>query len=132
MTLDLIEKALGKNAQLYAHSITRGGKVRVTIVPSPTPIYWHPQNTEQPPEEAKFDWHALGLYYPSGETIGSPASQLAGALRPAFEVTAKAQPGNEIQLAPNPNKGSNPLHLFTKDKIMIPAGKFVALHAVSK
>jgi hypothetical protein len=29
-----------------------------------------------------------------------------GLLRPAFEVAAKIQPGNIVQVAPNPNKGA--------------------------
>jgi hypothetical protein len=53
-----------------------------------------------------------------------------GLLRPAFEVAAKMQPGNIVQLAPNPNKGANPLYLFTRDKMVIPMGKYLALHAV--
>ena len=134
VSLEGIEKQLGSgtNAELYAHSITRGGKVRVTITPSPTPIYWHPEDIEQPAEDAKFDWQTLGRYYPSGDSIGSTNAQVEGGLRPAFEVSAKAQPGGKVQLAPNPNKGTNPLHLFTKDKMIIPAGKYVAVHAVSK
>ena len=126
VTLDGVEKALANtNLNLYAHSITRGGKVRVTITPSPTPIWWHPEKTDPPAEDAKFDWQTLGHYYPSGDDVGSASGLVSGALRPAFEVLAKVQPGNEVQLAPNPNKGASPLFLFSKDKMTIPTGKYI-------
>jgi hypothetical protein len=53
-----------------------------------------------------------------------------GLLRPAFEVAAKLQPGNIVNLAPNLNERANPLYLFTRDKMVIPMGKYRALHAV--
>ena len=56
---------------------------------------------------------------------------MEGCLRPAFEVEAKAlQFWYAIHLAPIPQKDTNQLFLFTKDKMVIPAGMYVALHAV--
>jgi len=131
VTLEAIEKELGNNnVNLYAHSITRAGKIRVTVVPSPTPILWHPENIETRPEGAKCNWQCLGNWYPSGDDVGSTRGLVEGWLRPAFEVAAKVQPGNIVNLAPNLNKGANPLYLFTRDKMVIPMGKYRALHAV--
>ena len=128
-TLDCIEKQLqSPNITVYAHSITRGGQTtRVTIVPSPTPIFWVPD--QPPPEDAKFDWQSLGAWLPTGDDVEASGARLSGLVRPAFELVSTAKPGNAISLAPNPGNASNPLYLFTNVKTTVAAGAYLALHA---
>ena len=61
-TLDQIEtKFQNKTIALYAHSITRGGQAsRVTVVPSPTPIYWSPISLHQRTQSLIASRWALG------------------------------------------------------------------------
>ena len=51
-------------------------------------------------------------------------------MRPAFEVSAIVQPGNQVQVVPNQTSGANPLYFFTKEKMTILAWKYLALNEV--
>ena len=99
----------------------------MTIAPSPAPIFRCPDHP--PPEDAKFDWRSLGAWLPTGDNLDATVNELSGLCRPAFEMVASVKPGNAIALAPSPGNSSNPLHIFTKEKLSIPAGAYLALHA---
>ena len=128
-TLDQIETKLqNKTITVYAHSITRGGQAsRVTVVPSPTPIYWSPD--QPPPEDAKFNCESLGTWLPSGDVVDAMAGgKVLGLVRPAFEVASTSKAANVVSLNPNVARDSNPLHLLTNAKTCVSAGAYLALH----
>jgi hypothetical protein len=134
-TLDAIEKELGNNVTLYAHSITRGSTpftaTKVTVVPAVTPVVWCPHQTDL--ADGKFCSGVLGQYIPSREIAhGTSQTKSTGLVRAVFAVEATERTGSGSSGIPGiawslqPKCTPNSVHFFLVKKLDIKAGEFVA------
>ena len=121
-----IEKELGNNLTLYGHSITRGGN-KVTITPAPSPVVWVPTLGEQAAVGA-FTPDNLGQFVRSYEDVSGATPKCTGLHRPVFEVRPAQTAGSTSAYVLQPTSATrNPVWLFTKQKVEIPAGGYVCL-----
>jgi hypothetical protein len=137
--MDGIEKELGNNVTLYAHSITRGSTpstaTKVTVVPAVTPVVWCPNQTDL--ADGKFCSDVLGQYIPSREIAhGTGQTKSAGLVRAVFAVEATERTGSVASGSGSGGSGSawalqpkctpDSVHFFLVKKLDIKAGEFVA------
>ena len=126
-----VEKEIGHNVKLYAHSITRGAH-KVTITPSPVPVAWLAQAPAVGGEGsgsgvANFEAATLGQYLRSHEDIAG-VPKCKGLVRPVFEMKTKSEgPGAGYALMPAAAPGRSALWLFTTKKFEVPGQGFTFL-----
>ena len=131
-TMHDLEKSLGNNITLYGHAITRGGKTKVTVTPSPTPVIWMPINDEK--TDSQFSAECLAHWLPSMEAENaSGPGKFEGYHRGIFEVQGTQKPptgdatSTSWHLAPSAAPSAQALFIFTSKKIELAADEYFAL-----
>ena len=112
--------------EVWAHCLTRGARA-VRIWPGETHVWWVSKGVMPDVAVEEFDISRLGAWVSSREQHTATGLEIAGLLRPAFEVQLDGLNRNTWTLDANPATGGNQLCLFLKKNLILKPGQMVVL-----